>query len=102
LRGKNNLLAQQRSVYCSAFVQHLFRKAGIDLAPGVDLKNTTPEHLARTAVPHRRFQLQREVVRSKIDTLRSGLRRRVDEMRVVVSGSKLERRGSPKQQRPNP
>jgi hypothetical protein len=102
LRGKNNLLAQQRSVYCSAFVQHLFRKAGIDLAPGVDLKNTTPEHLARTAVPHRRFQLQREMVRSKIDTLRGGLRRRVDEMRVVVAGSKLERRGSPKQQGPNP
>ena len=76
LRGKNNLLAQQSSVYCSAFVQHLFRKAGVDLAPGVDLKNTTPEHLARSALPYRAYVMQRELPRSSIETFKSDLRRR--------------------------
>ena len=37
LRGRNNLLARQSSIYCSALVQHLFRKAGVDLAPGVEI-----------------------------------------------------------------
>src|SRR5689334_2250727 len=40
LRAKDNILARQSSLYCSAFVQHLFGKAGIDLAPGVHGKNT--------------------------------------------------------------
>jgi len=60
LRGERNLLARESSMYCSAFVHHLFRKAGLDLAPGVDYKNTTPEHIARTTVPHVRYVLQRE------------------------------------------
>src|SRR5215471_4938262 len=50
LRGRDNLLARERSMYCSAFVQHLFRKAGLDLAPVVDGKNTTPEDIAETAM----------------------------------------------------
>ena len=58
-------------------MQHLFRKAGFDLAPGVDLKNTTPEDLARTAVPHVTYVLQRQVPRSKFVELRTRLRRRV-------------------------
>ena len=52
LRGRNNLLARQSSMYCSAFVQYLFRKAGLELAPGIDGKNTTPEDIARTMVAH--------------------------------------------------
>ena len=52
LRGRRNLLARESSMYCSALMQHLFRKTGLDLAPGVDLKNTTPEDIARTALPH--------------------------------------------------
>jgi hypothetical protein len=59
LRGRNNVLARQSCMYCSAFVQHLFRRIGLDLAPGVDLKNTTPEDIARTLVPHQRFLLDR-------------------------------------------
>ena len=77
LRGRNNLLARENSLYCSALMQHLFRKAGFDLAPGVDLKNTTPEDLARTAVPHVTYVLQRQVPRSKLVELRTRLRRRV-------------------------
>jgi hypothetical protein len=65
LRGQSNLLSRDRSMYCSAMVQHVFRKAGLDLAPGVDLKHTTPEDIALTAVPHATYVLQREVVTSR-------------------------------------
>ena len=77
LRSRNNLLARESSLYCSALVQHLFRKAGLDLVPGVDLKNTTPEDIARTALPHQAYLLQRDVARSKLAELRTRLRRRV-------------------------
>jgi hypothetical protein len=60
LRGRANVLARERSMYCSAFVQHLFRKIGVDLAPGVDPKNTTPEDIARAKVPHRAYVLERK------------------------------------------
>jgi hypothetical protein len=77
LRGRHNLLARESSLYCSALVQHLFRKTGLDLAPGVDLKNTTPEDIARTALPHTTYLLQRQVLRSKLKALRTRLQRRV-------------------------
>jgi hypothetical protein len=70
-----NLLARKSAMYCSALVQHLFRKAGLDLAPGVDLKNTTPEHIARTALPHMTYLLQRQVAHSKLAALKARLRR---------------------------
>lgn len=60
LRGRQNLLARESSMFCSALVQHLFRKAGLDLTPGVDLKNTTPEDIARTGLPHVIYVLRRE------------------------------------------
>jgi len=59
LRNRPNLLAREKSLYCSAFVQWVFRKAGLDLAPGVDFKNTTPEDIARTPLPHVTYRLQR-------------------------------------------
>lgn len=59
LRNRPNLLARQKSLYCSAFVQWVFRNAGLDLAPGVDFKNTTPEDIARTSLPHVSYVLQR-------------------------------------------
>ncbi len=77
LRSRQNLLARESSLYCSALVQHLFRKAGLDLAPGVDLKNTTPEDIARTAVPHTTYLLQRQMAKSKLTELKTRLRRRV-------------------------
>ena len=77
LRSRENLLARESSLYCSALVQHLFRKAGLDLAPGVDLKNTTPEDIARTAVPHITYLLQRQAAPSKLTKLKARLRRRV-------------------------
>jgi hypothetical protein len=77
LRSRQNLLARESSLYCSALVQHLFRQTGLDLAPGLALKNTTPEDIARTAVPHVTYLLQREVAQSKLTELKTRLRRRV-------------------------
>ena len=77
LRGRQNLLARESSMYCSALVQHLFRKTGLDLAPDVDLKNTTPEDIARTALPHITYLLQRQVLRSKLTQLKTRMRRHV-------------------------
>jgi len=77
LRGRQNLLARESSLFCSALVQHLFRRAGLDLAPGVDLKNTTPEDIARTALPHITYLLQRKAPRGKLAALQAHLRRRV-------------------------
>ncbi len=70
LRAQENLLARERSVYCSAFVQRLFLKAGIDLVPGVAGKNTTPEDIARTPVPHTTYLLQREAAPGKAAELK--------------------------------
>src|SRR5215475_7266690 len=77
LRGRDNLLARERSMYCSAFVQHLFRKAGFELAPGVVGKNTTPEDIAQTSVPHVTYLLTREQTESKLVELKSRLHRRI-------------------------
>lgn len=77
LRGQENLLARESSMYCSAFVQHLFHKTGIDLAPGVHGKNTTPEDISRTAVPHVTYLLARETAHGKLSELKQRLRRRV-------------------------
>ena len=77
LRGRENLLARDRSLYCSAFVRHLFRQASVDLAPGVDGKNTTPEDISHTPVPHVTWLRQRETAGGKIEGLRARLKRRI-------------------------
>jgi len=77
LRGRRNLLARERSLYCSALMKHLFHKLDLDLAPGVDLKNTTPEDIARTGVPHRTFRLERARAKSNLKELRMRLRSRL-------------------------
>jgi len=77
LRAQNNVLARECSLYCSAFVQHLFRKIGSELAPGVDGKNTTPEDISRSPVPHITFLLQREMPSSKLRELKRRAKARV-------------------------
>ena len=67
-------------MYCSAFVQHLFRKTGFDLAPGVDLKNTTPEDIARATVPHVTYLLQRDSARSGLKELKTKIRSRIEKI----------------------
>ena len=78
LRARGNLLARESSLYCSALLQYVFRKAGLDLAPGVDLKNTTPEDIARTPVPHVAYLLQRDAEPSKFTDLKTRMRRKVN------------------------
>lgn len=53
LRNKENLLAREGALYCSAFVQHCYLSAGLDLAPGIVTKNTAPQDLADSPLPHR-------------------------------------------------
>jgi len=77
LRARNNVLSRERCMYCSALLQHLFRKAGFDLAPGVDLKNTTPEDIARTALPHTTYWLERERATSRLKHFKTRLRETV-------------------------
>jgi hypothetical protein len=76
IRDKANPLAREKSFFCSAFVQHLFRAAGIDLVPGLDVKHTTPEDLARSAVPHTTYLLKREVATSRLRAVREKIRER--------------------------
>lgn len=61
-RPRANLLARERAFYCSAFVAHALAAAGVKLAPGIDEKNTAPEHIAHTAAPHTQWQLRREAL----------------------------------------
>jgi len=77
LRSQNNLLARECSMYCSAFVQHLFRKISFELAPGIDGKNTTPEDISRSPVPHVTYLLEREAPRSRMQELRRHAKARV-------------------------
>jgi hypothetical protein len=77
LRERENLLARGSSMYCSALVRHLFLKVGLDLAPTVDFKNTTPEDLARVSVPCTQWVLQRVVPRSKTLALTNRVQRRL-------------------------
>ena len=76
LRTQNNLLARECSMYCSAFVQHLFRKLGLELVPGIDSKNTTPEDISRSPLPHVMYLLEREAPCSAVDTLKRRARAR--------------------------
>ena len=59
LRGANNLLARDHALFCSAMVRHMFRKTGVDLVPGIDVKNTAPEDIARSPLIRRMFVLER-------------------------------------------
>jgi hypothetical protein len=77
LRSQENVMARERSMYCSAFIRRLFRNAGIDLAPGIADKNTAPEDISRTSVPHTTYLLEREGVAEKLTSLRSQLKKRV-------------------------
>jgi len=76
LRPKENLLAREKSLFCSAFVVHLFRKFELDLAPGLNEKHATPEDISLTAVPHQTYVLERKSNGTKLRRLRSRLQTR--------------------------
>jgi hypothetical protein len=59
LRSRDNVLAREGALYCSAFVTHCYARAGIELARELATKNTTPQDIADTRVPHRAHRLVR-------------------------------------------
>jgi hypothetical protein len=74
IRGRQNLLAREQSFYCSALVQHLFGKIGVDLCPGIDSKHGTPEDLVRTDLAREIYVLKRNAASSRIAALRRKIR----------------------------
>ena len=72
LRERANLLSREGSLYCSAMVQHCYAAAGISLAGKVAVKNTMPEDLYRTALPHQRWELIRDRRKSGAVATRAG------------------------------
>ena len=60
LRSRENRLARDNSFYCSAFIQHLFAKCGIDLVPKVEVKRNTPEDLFRSPLARATYLLRRK------------------------------------------
>lgn len=77
LRSSDNVLARDRSLFCSAFVRHIFRAAGVDLVPGVNAKVTTPQDIADSPLPCTMYLLQREVPAARLAKLGARVRRRV-------------------------
>ncbi len=91
LRAEENILARERSMYCSAFVQHMFRSIGLDLSPGIHAKNTTPDDIWRSGVPHAAYVLQRPLLRNTLEQGRVRLRRRI---KARVKGLKTRPKGA--------
>lgn len=76
LRPGNNKLAREESLYCSALVQILYQKIGIELSPGVHGKNSTPEDIALCALPHTRYILERPLKPSLLERVEKKIQRR--------------------------
>ncbi len=79
LRQNPNVLARSTSFYCSAFVEHIFRLAGLSLVEQLDVKNTTPEDIFRSWRPHAAYVLERPVAAKtrKVVAIAKAIRRRV-------------------------
>ena len=83
LRQRENILAREKSFYCSALVEHLYRKIGLDLTPGIDVKNNTPEDIFRTAIPHTTYLLDRQLEESKLKNLATRMRAKIRHRRLT-------------------
>ena len=77
LRGRSNLLDRDHSFFCSALVRHMFSKVACDLTPGLDVKNTAPEDIFRSPVPHRVWTLERAMPHSRIKALAGRVKQRM-------------------------
>lgn len=93
LRALDNPLARKQSLFCSAFVTHVFRKIDVDLAPGLNDKHTTPEDISRSLIPHETFLLCQEIagksMREKIRRLHRTMsekhKEQIAKVRAVLS-----------------
>ena len=81
LRERENKLAREKAMYCSAMVQHLFGKVGVELCPAVNVKHSTPEDIFQSLVPHTRYVLNREIGESKVKEKIRQMRQRLKSKR---------------------
>jgi hypothetical protein len=65
MRSRDNVLSRDQCFYCSALVQHLFCKIGMDLCPGIHAKNCTPEDIFQNATSKAAYVLDRKLGTSK-------------------------------------
>ena len=61
LRKRDNLLAKEGALYCSAMVQHCYAAAGVEFIPGVHGKNIAPQDLYDSVLPHQTHSLIRDL-----------------------------------------
>lgn len=61
LRKRDNLLAKEGALYCSAMVQHCYAAAGLHLLPDVSGKNIAPHDIAGSPLPHTAHRLVRDL-----------------------------------------
>jgi hypothetical protein len=69
LRASRNVLARDHALFCSAMVREIFQKAGVDLTPGVAVKNTAPDDLARSPLVKTIFELDRPTTPTRLEKL---------------------------------
>lgn len=60
LRRRENVLAREGSLYCSAMVAHCYAAAGIQFHRDMAGKNVAPHHLDQSLVPHDTHRLIRD------------------------------------------
>ena len=61
LRKRDNLLAKEGALYCSAMVQHCYAAAGVEFIPGVHGKNIAPHDIYDSVLPHATHSLIRDL-----------------------------------------
>ncbi len=88
MRPKANPLARPESYYCSAFVRCLFLKAGVDLTPGLEIKNTTPEDIWRSPLACEAWLLAGAAPESRIAGAVEGVRRKIRLKRLLAQRRK--------------
>jgi hypothetical protein len=64
LRSRTNVLAREGALYCSAFVQHCYARAGIEFVGGLATKNTTPQDIAACRAARKQHRLIRQATNS--------------------------------------
>jgi hypothetical protein len=75
LRMRENLLAKEGALYCSAFVQHCYDAVGIRFQSGIHGKNLAPYDIETSPLPHAMHSLIRDPVTNPKPRTRYRLKR---------------------------
>lgn len=73
LRRRQNVLARENSLYCSAMVAHCYAAAGVEFHAGVPGKNVAPHDLDQSPLPHDTHRLIRDPGVSSLRRLRDAM-----------------------------